>query len=70
MYQHSQGFIPHPPHQKKPKGYAVTSLILFLIGYLLHIIALFPMVGILFGCLGLICDLAAVIFLIITIAAL
>lgn len=56
--------------QKNPKGYAVTSLILFVIGWLLHIMLFIPAIGIVFGCFGLIVDVIALICLIVVVASL
>jgi hypothetical protein len=63
-------FVQQPVPRQNPKGYAVTSLILFIVAGLLHILALIPYLGIFFGCMGLICDLIALIFLILVVASL
>lgn len=62
------GYAPQQP--KNPKNYAVTSLILFILGGILHVLALIPYLGILFGCVGLLFDCTALVFLILVVASL
>ena len=61
----------YPPLQNKnTKTYAVTSLILFCVGGVLHILGLIPYLGIFFGCIGLLCDIVAIVFLIMVVVSL
>ena len=51
------------------KGKVLTSLILLIVAGILNILGLIPFVGIFFGILGLICDVLAIVFLIIALAS-
>ncbi len=63
-------FAPQPGPRQNPKGYAVAALILFIVSMLLQVLGLIPYVGILFGCMGLICDVIALVFLVLVVASL
>ncbi len=54
----------------RAKGYAIASLCLLLVGIGLHLLAFFPILGLLFGCAGVIADVLGLVFLILVIAIL
>ena len=54
----------------RAKGYAIASLCLLLVGIGLHLLAFFPILGLLFGCVGIIADVLGLVFLILVIATL
>ena len=64
MYQqqHQQPWMqPRPP--QKNEGYKSLAIVLFVFGFLFHLIGLVPFIGIIFGLIGAAFDVCGFIFL-------